>query len=39
MGLTRRWVNLPSPMLLVHGNHLADAEVAVTGSRISLIKG
>ena len=32
------WVNLPSPMLLVHGNRLAAAEVAVTGSRVSVTR-
>lgn len=29
------WANLPSPMLLLHGNHLANAKVAVTGSGVS----
>jgi neopullulanase len=32
------WVNLPSPMLLVHGNHLAEAQVVVTGSSTSILR-
>jgi hypothetical protein len=32
------WANLPSPMLLVHGNHLADTHVAVAGSNISVTR-
>jgi len=32
------WANLPDPMLLLHGNHLNGAYVAVTGKKISVIR-
>lgn len=30
------WTNMPSPMLLLYGNHLENSHVAVTGSNISV---
>lgn len=30
------WAALPSPMLLLHGNHLADAKVTVAGKGVSI---
>ncbi|MBB6145110.1 glycosidase [Silvibacterium bohemicum] len=32
------WVNMPSPMLLLHGDHLNDAKVTVHGPGISIEK-
>ena len=32
------WVGLPSPMLLLHGDHLADAKFRVSGDGVSLGK-
>lgn len=32
------WASMPSPMLLLHGNHLADAHVDVAGSSISVTR-
>lgn len=32
------WVNMPSPMLLLHGENLADAHIAVSGANVSIEK-
>ena len=32
------WVNLPSPMLMLHGNHLSKAKFTVTGNAVSIEK-
>lgn len=32
------WATLPNPMLLLHGNNLNGARVAVTGKKISVVR-
>jgi neopullulanase len=32
------WANMPSPMLLIHGDHLSDARVSSTGKNVSIEK-
>lgn len=32
------WAAMPSPMLLIHGNHLTNAAISVAGSRVSVEK-
>ena len=32
------WVDMPSPMLLIHGEHLSDTKISVDGKHVSIEK-